>query len=38
MRAVRCGLVAAAVVVAAVIGRVSPYMDEVFGSVAGALF
>ena len=38
MRAVRYGLVAAAVVVAAVVGRVSPYLDGLFGSVAGALF
>lgn len=38
MQIARYGLVGAAVVVAAVVGRVSPYLDGVFGSVAGALF
>lgn len=38
MRAVRYGLVATAVVVAAVVGRMSPYLDGLFGSLAGALF
>lgn len=38
MQIVRYGLVGAVVMVAAVIGRVSPYLDGVFGSVAGALF
>ena len=38
LRAARYGLVGAAIVMGAVVGRVSPYLDGMFASVAGALF